>query len=84
MWLQARQAPITVVAGAEASLTIPANEEPPTSVVAGTDFGFEVGALDRFGNPTALTGSVSITLVANPGGSTLGGPTAVTANGATS
>ena len=69
----------------EASLyipQIPQNEEPPSSVVAGTDFGFEVGAVDRFGNPTALTGTVSLTLSANPGGSTLSGPTGVTANGA--
>ena len=71
-------APITIVAAAQAQLNI--TEQPPQSIVAGAGFGFEVTATDRFGNPTALTGTVSVRLVNNLGGSTLGGITTVTAN----
>ncbi len=70
---------ITVVAGAVASLSIV--EEPPTSVGAGSDFSFVVGAEDQFGNPTALSRTVSVAISSNPGGATLGGPTAVNASG---
>ena len=52
--------------------------EPPSSVQAGAGFGFEVGAEDQFGNPTPLTGTVSVAIGANPGGSTLGGSTNAT------
>jgi len=56
-------------------------DEPPASVQAGAGFGFEVGAVDQFGNPTNLTGSVSVAILNNPGGSTLGGVTTVGASG---
>ena len=56
---------ITVVAGAVASLSIV--EEPPTSVGAGSDFSFVVGAEDQFGNPTALSRTVSVAISSNPG-----------------
>ena len=56
-------------------------DQPPASVQAGAGFGLVVGAEDQFGNPTALTGSVSVAILNNPGGSTLGGTTTVTASG---
>ena len=75
---------ITVVAAAAAGLSIV--EQPPTppaTVQAGAGFGFEVGAVDQFGNPTTLTGSVSVTVATSPpgGSTTLGGATTVTAHG---
>jgi large repetitive protein len=55
--------------------------EPPSSVQAGAGFGFTVGSVDQFGNPNSLTGSVSVAISNNPGGSNLGGTTIVTASG---
>ena len=49
-------------------------------MVAGAGFGLVVEAEDQFGNPTALTGNVSLAILNNPGGSILGGTTAVTAS----
>ena len=71
---------ITVVAASTAA-GLYIVDEPPTSVQAGAGFGFEVGAVDQFGNPTTLTGNVSVAILNNPGGSTLGGTTTVTASG---
>ena len=56
-------------------------DQPPSSVEAGAGFGLEVGAVDQFGNPTALTGNVSLAILNNPGNSPLGGQTSVTASG---
>ncbi len=56
-------------------------EEPPSNVPAGSDFTVAVGAEDQFGNPTTtLTGTVTIGIENNPGGSKqLGGVLTVTA-----
>jgi len=71
---------ITVVAQATAAgLFI--KSEPPPSVQAGAGFGLGVEAVDQFGNPTTLSGKVSVAISNNPGGSTLGGTTTVTASG---
>ena len=40
-----------------------------------------MGATDQYGNVIPLTGNVSAAIAANPGGSTLGGTTTVTASG---
>jgi titin len=48
--------------------------EPPSSVTAGAGFSLKVSAEDAHGNvSTSFTGSVTIALDNNPGGSTLGG-----------
>ena len=48
--------------------------EPPSSVTAGSGFGLKVSAEDAYGNvATGFTGSVTVALGNNPGGSTLGG-----------
>ncbi|MGA7499857.1 MAG: hypothetical protein WBX00_24265, partial [Isosphaeraceae bacterium] len=60
--------------------------EPPSSVAAGTGFGLAVTAEDPYGNvASGFTGSVTIALANNPGGSTLGGTlTATAVNGVAS
>jgi streptogramin lyase len=71
---------ITVVASSVvASLVI--EQQPPSSVQAGGTFGFEVGGIDQFGNPTGLTGSVTVAILNNPDNSTLGGTLTVNASG---
>ena len=57
--------------------------QPPTSVTAGTGFGFVVEALDSSGNlATGFGGTVTAVISSNPGGSTLGGNvTATVSNG---
>jgi hypothetical protein len=48
--------------------------QPPTSLTAGSPFGFAVAAEDQYGNiDTQYSGSVTIALTNNPGGATLGG-----------
>jgi len=57
-------------------------QEPPSSVQTRTGFGLVVGAEDKFGNATALTGNVTVQFLNNPtSGSTLGGTTTVLASG---
>jgi hypothetical protein len=52
--------------------------EPPASLSAGTGFSVVVAAEDPFGNPDpGVNGSATLSLSANPGGSTLGGTTTV-------
>ena len=70
---------IDVVAGPQVGLVI--EIEPPAIVQAGAGFAVEVGAKDQFGNPTTLTGSVSVAILNSPVGPTLGGTTTVTASG---
>jgi hypothetical protein len=54
--------------------------EPPSSVTAGSGFSLKITAVDAYGNvATSFTGSVTIALANNPGGSTLGGTLTVTA-----
>jgi hypothetical protein len=54
--------------------------QPPASVTAGSAFGFVVKAEDGSGNvASSFTGSVTIALANNPGGSTLGGTVTVPA-----
>jgi S-adenosylmethionine hydrolase len=55
--------------------------EPPSSVTAGSGFSLKVSAEDAYGNvATSFTGSVTIALGTNPGGSTLGGTLTATAS----
>jgi subtilisin-like proprotein convertase family protein len=70
---------VTVTAAAAAGLYLV--QEPPTSVQAGAGFGFKVGAEDQYDNPVPLTGSITVTILNNPGNSTLGGVTTATASG---
>jgi streptogramin lyase len=64
----------TIVVDASTPTGLVILEQPPTSVVAGVGFGFEVtGTTDQFGNAATLTGSVTVAIGLNPGGSTLGG-----------
>jgi streptogramin lyase len=54
--------------------------QPPASVAAGSPFGLKVGVVySSTGAP--YSGNVTVSLQANPGGSTLGGTTTVTASG---
>jgi hypothetical protein len=69
---------ITVTPLAPAQLVIVA--QPPSTVSAGTGFGFEVAAKDMYGNiNTTFTGPVSVILGTNPGGAALSGATQATA-----
>ncbi len=53
---------------------------PPGSVVSGAPFGFVVDAEDASGNTDmTFSGSVTVTIAANPGGATLSGPVTVSA-----
>jgi hypothetical protein len=70
---------ITVVAAPASKLLI--LNEPPASVQAGSNFSVVAGAEDPFGNTALLTGQVTIQIVTNPGNSTLGGATTITASG---
>jgi hypothetical protein len=63
---------ISVTPAAASKLVI--TTEPPSSVAAGVEFGLAVTVEDAYGNVvTGFTGSVTIALGNNPGGSTLGG-----------
>ena len=54
--------------------------QPPGTVVTGDAFGLVVSALDQFGNVDSnFNGSVSVALLDNPGGATLGGTLSVAA-----
>jgi hypothetical protein len=51
---------------------------PPATVTAGVGFGLVLAAEDLYGNvDSAFSGSVTVALASNPGGSTLGGATSV-------
>lgn len=57
-------------------------QQPPTSVTAGSPFGVTVRAVDSSGNlVTSFNGTVTAALLANPGGTGLGGTVTVTASG---
>ena len=63
-----------VIVGAATQLYI--IHQPPSSVEAGTDFGFSVGGDDQFGNPTTIfpaNATVSVAIGSNPGGSNAAG-----------
>ena len=54
--------------------------QPPSTIVTGDAFGLVVSALDPFGNVDSnFNGSVSVALLDNPGGATLGGTLSVAA-----
>ena len=54
--------------------------QPPSTVTAGSDFGFTVTAEDAQGNvATGFNGSETVALASNPGGSTLGGALTISA-----
>ena len=58
------------IVGAAASLYIVPGQGPPSSVEAGSTWGFIVGADDAFGNPTPIfSGNVTVAMGMNPGGS---------------
>lgn len=70
--------PFAIVAGSAVQLVV--TSQPLTDVTAGTGFGITVAAEDLFGNrDTAYAGNVSASILVNPGGSTLGGATTVSA-----
>ncbi len=73
---------VTPGTATQLALTTPA----PTSVIAGTPFGFAVSAEDLYGNVVpSFSGSVTVSFASNPGNSTLGGITTVnTVNGVAS
>ncbi len=63
---------ISVMPGAATQLLIAT--QPPSTVTAGSEFGFTVMAEDSLGNvATGFTGSETVALAGNPGTSTLGG-----------
>ena len=56
------------------------SSQPPASVTAGSPFGYTIMAEDAQGNvATGFNGMLSVSIGANPGGSTLGGTLAITA-----
>jgi len=56
-------------------------QQPPASTTAGTPFGLAVQAEDSSGNlDSSFNGTVTVGLVNNPGGATLGGTLSVTAS----
>jgi hypothetical protein len=68
---------VTPAAAAQLVVSVP----PPATVMAGSPFGLTVIAKDTFGNITpSFSGSMAVSLLSNPGGSTLGGITTGTAN----
>ena len=76
--LSATSGAITVSPGAVTQLLI--TTQPPSTVSADTGFGLTVTAKDAYNNvATGFTGSETVALVANPGGSTLGGTLIVNA-----
>jgi streptogramin lyase len=57
-------------------------QQPPASVTAGSAFGLTVQAEDSSNNPVAsFSGTVTVGLASNPGGTALGGPVTVAASG---
>jgi streptogramin lyase len=59
--------------------------QPPSTVSPGGDFGLTVEVSDKYGNPvTTFSGSVTVTLANNPGGSSLSGTTALSVSPASS
>jgi hypothetical protein len=57
-------------------------QQPPPSVTAGSPFGLTVQAEDSSGNlVSSFSGTVTVGLASNPGGTTLGGTVTVTASG---
>ena len=71
--------PLTVTPGAAAQLLISAS--PPATVAAGSPFGFTVTAFDTAGNvATGFSGTATVALANNPGGSSLGGTLIVSAS----
>ena len=69
-----------VAPAAPAQLVI--TSQPPSSVTAGMGFGLTVSVEDQFGNlESGFGGSLAVSLVNGSAGSTLGGPTAATAQG---
>ena len=55
--------------------------EPPGSLTAGAGFGLTVDVDDPYGNLTAFSGDVGLSIATGPGGATLGGQTMTTASG---
>ena len=76
--LSANSNSISVTPGAATQLVI--TSQPPATVTAASGFGFTVTAEDAEGNTApSYAGGVTVALAANPGGSTLGGTTSLTA-----
>jgi len=68
-----------VTAAAPSQLAIIA--QPPGSITQGSGISLQVGAFDQYGNlATSFSGTVTIALGSDPGGSTLGGSLAATAS----
>jgi streptogramin lyase len=68
---------VTPAAATQAVIT----EEPPASVTAGSALGLQASIEDAYGNVvTTATNTVSVALVNDPTGATLGGTLSVTAN----
>ncbi len=71
---------ISVTPGATTQLLI--TSQPQVTVTAGSTFGFTVTAEDAQGNvTTGFSGSETVAIASNPGGSTLSGTRTVTASG---
>ncbi len=78
--LSVTSSPITVTPGAATQLII--GSQPPATVTSGSGFGLTVTAEDAYNNvATGFSGSETVALLANPGGSTLGGTLTATATG---
>jgi dUTPase len=65
---------VTAIGATQLVLTSP----PPTTLTAGSPFGLQLAAEDKYGNlDPSFTQPVTLTLASNPGGGTLGGTTTV-------
>jgi subtilase family serine protease len=68
------------LAGYVASLTLVVTAQPPSNVVAGTPFGLSVSVVNANGSvATNFSGSVTVAVASDPGGSILGGNLSVIA-----
>ncbi len=81
--LSATSSGLTTATTSAFNVTLPqlvVTAQPPASVLAGYGFGLTVTAEDSSGNvDTAFNGTVTVALMSNPGGGTLGGTLSVTA-----
>ena len=77
--LQSPNVPVPVSPGAATQLVF--TNPPPSGVTAGSGFQVTVAAEDKFDNPTAFSGYMTVSLADNTGGITLRGTTNATAVG---
>jgi streptogramin lyase len=80
LWLAAPPGSITVATLSPTETNLVVNQQPPSSITAGSPFGLTVTAEDGAGNVlSSFNGNVTLALANNPSGATLGGTLTATA-----